>query len=228
MSELVTVEAAGLLFDMDGVLVSSIASAMRCWRRWAAEYGVAGAEGIEIPHGVPARDIAALLVPGIDVATGLRRIEDMEIEDAGDITVLAGVRELLGSLPLERWAIVTSATRRLLEARLAAAKLPVPERLISADMVTRGKPDPEPYLRGAEVLGVAAKDCVVFEDAPNGVAAGVAAGVSRGGGVGDHSGGGVAGGGGGMAGGVVGGGVGGGLGGWVAVEGGGDLGGLCR
>ncbi len=176
MSELVTVEAQGLLFDMDGVLVSSIASAMRCWRLWAAEYGVAGAEGIEIPHGVPARDIAALLVPGIDVATGLRRIEDMEIEDAGDITVLAGVRDLLGSLPLERWAIVTSATRRLLEARLAAAKLPVPERLISADMVTRGKPDPEPYLRGAEVLGVAAKECVVFEDAPNGVAAGVAAG----------------------------------------------------
>jgi sugar-phosphatase len=73
---------------------------------------------------------------------------------------------------------VTSATQRLLAARLAAAKLPVPERLISADMVKRGKPDPEPYLMGAEVLGFSAKDCVVFEDAPNGVAAGVAAGCN--------------------------------------------------
>ena len=176
MSELVTIEAAGLLFDMDGVLVSSIASAVRCWRQWAAEYGVANAEAVEIPHGVPARDIAQGLVPGVDVATALRRIEDLEIADVGDIQVLPGARALLESLPLERWAIVTSATRRLLVARLAAAKLVVPERLISADMVKRGKPDPEPYLLGAEMLGFSAKDCVVFEDAPNGVAAGVAAG----------------------------------------------------
>jgi sugar-phosphatase len=176
LSDSVTVEAAGLLFDMDGVLVSSIASAVRCWRRWAAEYGVPDAEKVEIPHGVPARDIAQFLVPGVDVASGLKRIEDMEIADAGDIQVLPGTRALLDSLPLERWAIVTSATRRLLVARLAAAKLPVPERLISADMVTKGKPDPEPYLRGAEVLGLAASDCVVFEDAPSGVKAGVAAG----------------------------------------------------
>jgi sugar-phosphatase len=176
LSDSVTVEAAGLLFDMDGVLVSSIASAVRCWRRWAAEYGVPDAEKVEIPHGVPARDIAQFLVPGVDVASGLKRIEDMEIADAGDIEVLPGTRALLDSLPLERWAIVTSATRRLLVARLAAAKLPVPERLISADMVTKGKPDPEPYLRGAEVLGLAASDCVVFEDAPSGVKAGVAAG----------------------------------------------------
>jgi sugar-phosphatase len=176
LSELVTVDAAGLLFDMDGVLVSSIASAVRCWRQWAAEYGVADAGKVEIPHGVPARDIARLLVPGIDVEAGLRRIEDMEIADVSDIQVLDGARALLESLPLERWAIVTSATRRLLVARLAAAKLPVPERLISADMVRNGKPDPEPYLRGAEVLGVKAEDCVVFEDAPSGVRAGVAAG----------------------------------------------------
>jgi len=173
-----TVETQGLLFDMDGVLVSSIAGAVRCWRRWAAEYGVANAEKVEIPHGIPARDIAQWLVPGIDVAEGLRRIEDMEIEDVGDLVLLPGAMDLLQSLPLERWAIVTSATRRLLVARLAAAGLPVPERLISADMVEHGKPDPEPYLKGAAVLGLSAGECVVFEDAPNGVRAGVAAGCS--------------------------------------------------
>jgi sugar-phosphatase len=172
----VQVDAAGLLFDMDGVLVSSIAGAVRCWRRWAAEYGVADAEKVEIPHGIPARDIAKWLVPDIDVAAGLKRIEDLEIEDVGDLILLPGAKALLESLPLERWAIVTSATKRLLVARLAAASLPVPERLISADMVEQGKPNPEPYLKGAAVLGVAAEECVVFEDAPNGVRAGVAAG----------------------------------------------------
>jgi sugar-phosphatase len=172
----VQVDAAGLLFDMDGVLVSSIAGAVRCWRRWAAEYGVLDAEKVDIPHGIPARDIAQWLVPDIDVSAGLKRIEDLEIDDVGDLILLPGAKALLESLPLERWAIVTSATKRLLVARLAAAKLPVPERLISADMVEHGKPNPEPYLKGAAVLGVAAKDCVVFEDAPNGVRAGVAAG----------------------------------------------------
>ena len=173
----VEVRAAGMLFDMDGVLVSSIASANRCWRRWAEHYEVKVQESFEIPHGTRAEEIVKMLAPWVDVAEGLRRIEDMEIADVADIVTLPGARELLESLPLERWAIVTSATDRLLEARLHAAKLPQPERLISANMVTRGKPDPQPYLLGAERLGVAAKDCLVFEDAPSGVRAGVGAGA---------------------------------------------------
>jgi sugar-phosphatase len=86
------------------------------------------------------------------------------------------VRELLKSLPVERWTIVTSATRPLLLARLHAAGLPVPERLVSGEMVTRGKPDPEPYRMGAEMLGFAPAECLVVEDAPSGVRAGVEAG----------------------------------------------------
>ncbi len=173
----VVVQASGLLFDMDGVLISSIASAERCWKLWAKDYGVPEWQDVTIPHGIPARDIVRHLAAWVDVAEGLRRIEDMEIEDVSDIITLPGARELLESLPLERWAIVTSATDRLLIARLRAAGLPQPERLISANMVKQGKPHPEPYLLGAARLGVEAADCLVFEDAPSGVQAGVAAGA---------------------------------------------------
>jgi sugar-phosphatase len=172
-----TVVASGMLFDMDGVLVSSIASANRCWKAWAKSYGVPVAEDFEIPHGVRAAEIVKMLAPDVDVAEGLKRIEDMEIDDVHDIVTLPGALALLQSMPLERWAIVTSATDRLLVARLKAARLPQPERLISANQVQRGKPDPQPYLMGAERLGVSAKDCLVFEDAPSGVKAGVAAGA---------------------------------------------------
>jgi mannitol-1-/sugar-/sorbitol-6-phosphatase len=176
---LTTVETKGLLFDMDGVLISSIGSVVRCWRQWCAMYGVPDAETFDVPHGMRAIDIVRALKPEFDetqVAAGLRAIEDLEIEDTGDLIILPGVRALLASLPVERWAIVTSCTHRLLLARLAAAGLPVPERLIAGDMVVRGKPDPEPYRRGAELLGFAPADCVVVEDAPSGVGAGVAAG----------------------------------------------------
>jgi sugar-phosphatase len=172
----VRVTAKGILFDMDGVLISSIGAAVRCWKRWAKLYGVPNAEEFEIPHGVRSIDLVKMLRPDIDPQEGLRAIEDMEVEDVADLQVLPGVKALLESLPPERWAIVTSATRRLLLARLKAAGLPVPERIISAEMVERGKTDPEPYRRGAELLGFRPDECVVVEDAPSGVGAGKAAG----------------------------------------------------
>lgn len=187
MSKSICVETKGLLFDMDGVLISSIGSVERCWRRWAEIYDVPNAETYTVPHGVRAIDIVKSLRPDIDPQEGLRVIEDMEIEDMADLKVLPGVKKLLESLPLERWAIVTSATRRLLLGRLEAAGLPIPERIISGDMVERGKPDPEPYRRGAELLGLRPEDCVVVEDAPSGVGAGVAAGCPVLGVLGTHS-----------------------------------------
>ncbi len=174
-----TVETKGLLFDMDGVLVSSIGSVNRCWLRWCREYAIPNAESFQVPHGTRARDIIRQLRPDFDEAEvdkALVRIEDIEIEDVADLKVLPGAGELLAALPPERWAIVTSATRRLLVARLQVAGLPVPERIISGEMVVLGKPDAEPYLRGAALLGFAPAECVVVEDAPSGVASGVAAG----------------------------------------------------
>ena len=187
MSEAVQVETKGLLFDMDGVLISSIGSVRRCWRRWAAMYGVPNADTYEVPHGMRAIEIVKQLRPDIDPQEGLRVIEDMEIEDTEDLQVLPGVKALLESLPADRWAIVTSATRRLMLGRLAVAGLPAPERIVSADDVVRGKPDPEPYRLGAELLGYTPHECIVVEDAPSGVGAGKAAGSRVLGVVGTHT-----------------------------------------
>ena len=172
------VQCKGLLFDMDGVLVSSIASVNRCWRRWAAHYGVPDAEHVTIAHGTRAIEIIQGYRPDFtpeQQTEALRLIEDLEIEDVGDLKVLPGVRELLGSLPPERWTIVTSATRRLLLGRLKAAGLPFPDALIAGDDVRNGKPHPEPYQRGAALLGFSSAECIVVEDAPTGVGSGVAA-----------------------------------------------------
>ena len=169
----VEIRCEGLLFDMDGVLISSVASGNRCWQQWAVHYGVPGGATKMIPHGVRAVDIMRMWVPawsglGVDapeIREALRRIEDLEIADTADLKVLPGVRELLSSLDPARWTIVTSASKRLLVGRLEAAGLPFPDRLITADDVTKGKPDPEPYRKGAELLGFVPGECVVIEDA---------------------------------------------------------------
>lgn len=176
MSTAAEIDVRGVLFDMDGVLVSSIDSVNRCWRKWAEHYGVPDAATFVVPHGVRAVEIMRQLAPWVDPIEGIQTIEDMEIEDVADLRVLPGVRKLLADLPDGGWAIVTSATRRLLTRRLQAAGLPVPELIISGDMVERGKPDPEPYRRGAELIHAQPAECVVVEDAPSGVRAGVAAG----------------------------------------------------
>ncbi|WP_328724693.1 HAD family hydrolase [Streptomyces sp. NBC_00259] len=174
-----TIHADALLFDNDGTLVSSLASVRRCWTRWAHEYGITAEDFARVElHGRPAAEIAADLLPADVVPEAVARIEQLEVEDvAGGVVLLPGTAALLGSLPAERWAVVTSATRRLGEARLTEAGIR-PKTLIAADDVTRGKPDPEPFLLAARTLGVDPARCVVFEDAPAGLTAGRAAGMT--------------------------------------------------
>ncbi|MFH8444071.1 HAD family hydrolase [Streptomyces sp. NPDC018026] len=171
--------AQALLFDNDGTLVSSLASVRRCWTRWAVEYGITAERFGQVElHGRPAAEIAADLLPAEVVAEAVARIEQLEVEDVpgGGVHLLPGTRDFLDALPADRWAVVTSATRRLAEARLDAVGI-LPKTLVAADDITRGKPDPEPYLLGARALGVDPADCVVFEDAPAGLQAGRAAGM---------------------------------------------------
>ncbi|MGQ4422543.1 HAD family hydrolase [Streptomyces violaceoruber] len=171
--------AQALLFDNDGTLVSSLESVRRCWTRWAVEYGITAEQFGQVElHGRPAAEIAADLLPTARVAEAVARIEQLEVEDVpgGGVRLLPGTRDFLDALPADRWAVVTSATRRLAEARLDAVGI-LPKTLVAADDITRGKPDPEPYLLGARALGVDPADCVVFEDAPAGLQAGRAAGM---------------------------------------------------
>ncbi|WP_069869721.1 HAD family hydrolase [Streptomyces malaysiensis] len=172
------ISADALLFDNDGTLVSSLDSVRRCWTRWAGEFGIAPEDFARVElHGRPADDIIADLLPADGAPRARARIDELELEDVpGGVKLLPGTAELLAALPAGRWAVVTSANGPLAEARLAEVGIR-PGTLISADDITRGKPDPEPFLLAAERLGVDPARCVVFEDAPAGLASGRAAGM---------------------------------------------------
>jgi mannitol-1-/sugar-/sorbitol-6-phosphatase len=173
---MITVRTKGLLFDMDGVLVSSLGSVERSWQTWAERHGLDVRETIKAAHGMRAIETVRTLRPDADHAAELKLIEDLEVEDIDGLEVLEGVASILELLPQKYWTIVTSATERLARSRLAFAGIPVPKDIITADMVANGKPHPEPYIKGAKILGFAPADCLVIEDSPSGSRAGHAAG----------------------------------------------------
>src|SRR5947209_7539466 len=173
----VQITASALLFDMDGVLINSTPAVARVWRRWAIEHGFDPEEVVARAHGRPSLTTVSEYLPHADHAKENREVERREIEDLEGVVPLPGALELLASLPADRWTIVTSCTRPLAEVRIRAAGLPLPKKMITSNDITRGKPDPEPYLKGANLLGFAAGNCIVFEDVPAGVRAGKSAGA---------------------------------------------------
>jgi sugar-phosphatase len=171
------ISCAALLFDLDGVLIDSTHAVARVWSGWAREHGFDPEKVVKMAHGRPSRATVADLLPDSDIDEENRDVERREIADLEGVVPMAGARELLGQLPAERWTIATSGTRPLAMVRLRAAGLPAPERMITGSEVKIGKPDPEPYLKAAALLGFAAAECVVVEDTAAGVRSGRAAGA---------------------------------------------------
>jgi len=166
-----------ILFDLDGVLVDSTQAVERVWRRWAREHKLDAELVLEHAHGRRSIETVRIVAPQLDAEQENLKVESMEIADKEGIVVIPGAPELLRSLPADRFIIVTSATRALAAARLQYAGFIVPERVVTADDVAEGKPSPDPYLKGAALLGFAAEDCVVFEDTPAGIESARAAGM---------------------------------------------------
>ncbi len=166
------------LFDMDGTILNSLAAAERVWGRWALRHGLDLATFLPMMHGKRGIDtITGLNLPGIDPVAEAAEILRGEIEDVEGVVAIDGAAEFLASLPADRWAIVTSAPADLARTRLAAAGLPQPRIMVTAEDVVVGKPDPQCYLLGAERIGMDPSEVLVFEDVLAGVMAGEAAGA---------------------------------------------------
>jgi sugar-phosphatase len=175
------IDCAGILFDMDGVLVDSTPAVARVWSRWALLHGFDPEVATKLAHGRPSLATVQELLPNASAEVQRREnawMEREEIADNADVVALPGALELLSALGPQQFAVVTSATRALAEVRLqAGGLLRFAQHLITSADITRGKPDPEPYKKGAAMLHLRPEDCVVIEDAPAGIRSGKAAGA---------------------------------------------------
>lgn len=173
-----TLRAAALLLDMDGTLVHSTDEVETVWRLWCRRHQLAPEPVLAMCHGLRSREVIRALAPQLDMAQEVALLDELEIHHTGRGEAIMGSRALLTRLPAERWALVTSASQRVARHRLESAGLPLPTLLVGAEDVVHGKPDPEPYLLGAERLGVAPANCLVFEDAPAGIQSALRAGCA--------------------------------------------------
>ena len=158
-----------VLFDLDGVLVDSTPCVTRTWSAWAREHGLDPEYVVHVAHGQRTIETVRKVAPQLDAQRETDLLEQRELNDTDGLRLLPGAKDLLTTLPADRYTIVTSGTRQLATKRLQIAGLPVPPKMITADDVTRGKPDPQPYLAGAAALGFEPEACIVFEDAPSGI-----------------------------------------------------------
>jgi mannitol-1-/sugar-/sorbitol-6-phosphatase len=172
------IRCGAILFDLDGVLMDSRVAVERAWERWATGHGIDPIAVLAQAHGRRTIDTIRAIAPLLDIEAEARLLQVAESVDFDGVTTLPGAAELLEALPAGSWTVVTSGTRALATGRLAHGGLPIPEQLITADDVERGKPDPQPYLAGAAALGIDSADCLVIEDAPAGIEAGKAAGMT--------------------------------------------------
>ena len=162
---------------MDGVLVNSGNAVERVWHRWAIAHNLDPGYVIQHAHGRRSAETLRVVAPELEADRENLKVEQMEIEDKEGIVAVPGAIALLARLPEDRYTIVTSATPALAVARLEHVGVPIPKQFITADDVVNGKPLPEPYLKGAALLGVAPTDCLVFEDTPAGIRSAQAAGM---------------------------------------------------
>jgi len=170
-------KARAILFDMDGVLIDSAPAVERVWRKWAHARHLDPDKVVAQAHGRRSIETIRAVAPQMDAGRENAKVEQMEIDDKEGVTALPGAFDLMRRLPPEQFALVTSATRPLAVARLGYAGLPIPRHMVTADDVVHGKPSPEPYLKGAALLGLAPAECIVCEDTPAGIASAHAAGM---------------------------------------------------
>ncbi len=170
--------ARALLFDMDGTLVDSAANVERAYRWWGGLHNLVMEPILAVERGRPHREVMAQFTTGLDLDQESARFTDFESSDEAGMPLVPGAAEVIRVAQQGRWAVVTSAKRRLAEMRFRVTGLPLPKALITADLIQRGKPDPECYLLAAQLLGTAPSECIVFEDAFAGAEAGRRAGMT--------------------------------------------------
>ncbi|QBC42571.1 HAD-IA family hydrolase [Iodobacter fluviatilis] len=168
--------AQALLFDMDGTLVDSSSKVAEVWSAWCQRHDIDFARVMAIQQGVRSEDTIRRVAPHLDCVAEGRWVDQYEADDCTGVVQILGATQFLAALPSHRWTVVTSAGLQLASNRLSHCQLPIPAHIVCAEDVSVGKPDPEAYRLAASRLNFAPQDCIVFEDAPAGIASALAAG----------------------------------------------------
>ncbi|KAI8344254.1 HAD-like domain-containing protein [Chlamydoabsidia padenii] len=167
----------GIIFDLDGTMIDTTPLVIKHWYSFAEEHGLDPVKILETSHGRRTIETIGEWVPEKATPETVDYYERKLAQETEGLTVLPGVMALLDSIPLGKWGVCTAGTSYMAVNRLKQCDIPVPTSLSTGDKVERGKPDPEGYIKAAELLGIAPSNCLVFEDAPAGVRAGKSGGM---------------------------------------------------
>lgn len=169
----------GVAFDMDGTLLDTETICDRAWEAAARDAGIGGIGGaINLCRGCDENGTEKILRElygdEFDAKNFLSRSREAfhEIEAREGIPLMRGAREALEYAKGKtfRMALASSTRGETVRRQMrAAGLLDFFDAVVTGDMVSRGKPAPEIYIKACAALALDPKNCVAFEDAPNGI-----------------------------------------------------------
>ncbi|PIB33945.1 hypothetical protein BFP72_00100 [Reichenbachiella sp. 5M10] len=181
----VPAEAKGLIFDLDGTVIDSMPLHYKAYNHSLEPWGVTYPHDVFLSRGgIPTQDTMHIIseennIVDFDVALALQRKRTYVDANLDQITLIQPIMEIIkeyhGQVPM---AVGTGSNRDTVERMFAMFGLgQYFEHVVTATDVSQFKPHPETFLKCAELIQIAPKDCVVFEDGKPGMVAAETAGM---------------------------------------------------
>ena len=166
----------GILFDFDGTLADTMEGHYLAWSSALGEYGISiGASDYYPLEGAGMQEVARTILKGLpwkesDIDELIQKKKKYYVERQ-KVTFYPGVESLISDLKAIKipMAIVTAGHLDQLRLSVPQSFLSHFNALITGDLVSRGKPDPEPFLKGAQRLSLTPQECIAVENAPLGI-----------------------------------------------------------
>jgi len=176
-----------VIFDMDGVIVDGMPYHIKSWKDALSTIDIYASDlDIYLMEGMTGRETMEVFVKKSEIsisdetADKIIKLKRKIFNDIFTVKLIKGIKDLLLELKDRQYnlALVTGTRLEVVKKVLQVGLENIFEVIVAGEMVNKGKPDPEPYLKAVDELNATKENCIVIENAPAGITSAKSAGLT--------------------------------------------------